>query len=608
MDREIMPALSESMPSRIEDYALIGNTHTAALVSRTGSIDWLCVPRFDSGACFAALLGTPRHGRWLLSPVGVVQHVQRRYRDETLILETQYETDTGSVTLVDCMPMVDGQPHVVRLVMGGAGAIRMRFELVTRFDYGSVVPWTQQRDHVWTLVAGPDTVQLRTEIPLRHEEERIVGEFAIAAGQRLPFVFTWHPSHEAPPVPLDVEAVLAETEARWRHWARQCTYEGRWREAVIRSLLTLKALTYAPSGGIVAAATTSLPERIGGARNWDYRLCWLRDATFTLYALLNGGYREEAKAWRQWLLRAVAGRPSELQIMYGPAGERRLTELELKWLPGYEGSAPVRIGNAATQQFQLDVYGEIMDAMHQSRRTGIEPEETSWMLQQAIMEHLENVWEQPDEGIWEVRGPRRQFTHSKVMAWVAMDRAVKAVEQFKLEGPVAHWRALRDHIHEDVCRLGYSASRQSFVQYYGGTALDASLLMIPLVGFLPASDVRVGNTVRAIEQDLTQGGLVRRYIPSHELDGLPPGEGVFVPCTFWLADNWCLMGHHDKATTLFERLLGLRNDVGLLAEQYDPHAGRLVGNFPQAFSHVGLVNTAYNLAQKRGPARDRQES
>jgi GH15 family glucan-1,4-alpha-glucosidase len=407
---------------------------------------------------------------------------------------------------------------------------------------------------------------------------------------------------------LDAEAVLAETEAWWRHWAQQCTYEGRWREAVVRSLLTLKALTYAPSGGIVAAATTSLPERIGGVRNWDYRLCWLRDATFTLYALLNGGYREEARAWREWLLRAVAGRPSELQIMYGPGGERRLNELELGWLPGYEGSAPVRIGNVATRQFQLDVYGEIMDAMHQARRNGIEPEETSWRLQRAIIDHLEGVWDQPDEGIWEVRGPRRQFTHSKMMAWVAMDRAVKAVERFKLEGPVERWRALRDHIHEEVCRLGSNSIRESFVQYYGGTTLDASLLMAPLVGFLPASDLRVQNTVHAIEQDLMEEGFVRRYLPSQELDGLPPGEGVFLPCTFWLADNWCLMGDHRKATDLFERLLDLRNDVGLLAEEYDPHDRRLVGNFPQAFSHVGLVNTAYNLAEKGGPARDRQES
>lgn len=597
-----------NMSSRIEDYAVIGNTHTAALVSRTGSIDWLCVPRFDSGACFAALLGRPQHGRWLLSPAVPSQHVQRHYRSETLILETQYDTEKGSVMVVDCMPVCDGQPHVVRLAVGRTGVMRMRLELVTRFDYGSIVPWVQQSDHTWILVAGPDTVRIRSEVPLRHEQERIVAEFTIAAGQRLPFVFTWHPSHETPPDALDAEAVLAETEAWWRHWAQQCTYEGRWREAVVRSLLTLKALTYAPSGGIVAAATTSLPERIGGVRNWDYRLCWLRDATFTLYALLNGGYREEARAWREWLLRAVAGRPSELQIMYGPGGERRLNELELGWLPGYEGSAPVRIGNVATRQFQLDVYGEIMDAMHQARRNGIEPEETSWRLQRAIIDHLEGVWDQPDEGIWEVRGPRRQFTHSKMMAWVAMDRAVKAVERFKLEGPVERWRALRDHIHEEVCRLGYNSIRESFVQYYGGTTLDASLLMAPLVGFLPASDLRVQNTVHAIEQDLMEEGFVRRYLPSQELDGLPPGEGVFLPCTFWLADNWCLMGDHRKATDLFERLLDLRNDVGLLAEEYDPHDRRLVGNFPQAFSHVGLVNTAYNLAEKGGPARDRQGS
>lgn len=599
---------SHGMSSRIEDYALIGNTHTAALVSRSGSIDWLCVPRFDSGACFAALLGTPQHGRWLLCPAEASRQSLRQYKNETLVLETQHEIDTGRVTVVDCMPVCDGKLRVVRLVIGHAGAVRMRFELVARFDYGSIVPWVQQSGNIWTLIAGPDTVRLRSEIALRHEEECLVAEFTIAAGQRVPFVFTWHPSHEAPPVALDVEAVLANTEAWWRQWARQCTYEGRWRDAVIRSLLTLKALTYAPSGGIVAAATTSLPEKLGGVRNWDYRLCWLRDATFTLYALMNGGYREEAIAWREWLLRAVAGRPSELQIMYGPAGERRLTELELEWLPGYEGSAPVRIGNAATRQFQLDVYGEIMDAMHQARRNGIEPDERAWQLQHAMLDHLEKVWERPDEGIWEVRGPRRRFTHSKVMAWVAMDRAVKAVERFKLEGPVERWRALRDRIHEEVCRLGYSTSRQSFVQYYGGTTLDASLLMLPLVGFLPASDPRVQNTVRAIERDLMEDGFVRRYHPSHEIDGLPSGEGVFLPCTFWLADNWNLRGDHDKATEIFERLLALRNDVGLLAEEYDLANRRLVGNFPQAFSHVGLVNSAYNLASTRGPAHDRQDS
>lgn len=596
------------MSSHIEDYALIGDTHTAALISRTGSLDWLCFPRFDSGACFAALLGDFQHGRWLLNPVGTLRRIHRQYRDRTLVLETEYETDDGIVTVVDCMPVRNQAPEVIRLVIGRTGKVRMQCELAIRFDYGSIVPWARSIDGVWVLTAGPDTVRMRSDAPLRHEEERLVADFTIAPGQRFRFVLTWSLSHAPPPAPFDVEAVLAETDAWWRHWAKGCTYDGPWRDAVMRSLLTLKALTYAPSGGIVAAATTSLPEKIGGVRNWDYRLCWLRDATFTLYALLNGGYRAEAKAWREWLLRAVAGRPAELQIMYGPSGERRLTELELPWLPGYENSSPVRIGNAATRQVQLDVYGEVMDAMHQARRAGIEPDETAWALQRAVMDHLEGAWEQPDQGIWEVRGKRRHFTHSKVMAWVAMDRAVKAVEQFKLEGPLERWQAIRDTIHEQVCREGYHRDRHTFVQYYGSTSLDASLLMIPLVGFLPASDPRVRGTVEAIEADLMEDGLVRRYTASTEVDGLPPGEGVFLACTFWLADNWHLMGDPAKARAIFERLLTLRNDVGLLAEEYDPHARRLVGNFPQAFSHVGLVNTAYNLSRRYGPAKDRQQS
>lgn len=594
--------------SRIEDYALLGDTHTAALVSRTGSLDWLCVPRFDSGACFAALLGTPEHGRWLLAPSGTVRRIQRRYRGDTLVLDTHYETDEGTVTVVDWMPLRDREPDVIRLVIGGTGRVRMRFELITRFDYGSIVPWVRRVGDVWVLVAGPDTMCLRSEVPVRHEGERLLADFLVAPGQRLPFVLTWHPSHDPTPTPFDVEQALAETETWWQKWARRCTYEGPWREAVMRSSLTLKALTYAPSGGIVAAATTSLPEQLGGVRNWDYRLCWVRDATFTLYALLNGGYCEEAKAWREWLLRAVAGHPSELQILYGPAGERRIPELQLPWLPGYEDSAPVHIGNAATHQLQLDVYGELMDAMHQARRAGIEPDENAWALQRAIMDHLEGAWQQPDEGIWEVRGPRRHFTHSKVMAWVAMDRAVKAVEHFKLAGPVERWKGVCATIHDEVCREGFQADRNAFVQYYGSTSLDASLLMIPLVGFLPVSDPRVRGTVCAIEDELMEEGLVRRYTPSTEVDGLPPGEGVFLPCTFWLADNWCLLGEHAKAREIFERLLALRNDVGLLAEEYDPHTRRLVGNFPQAFSHVGLVNTAYNLSHTRGPAEDRQQS
>lgn len=596
------------MSSRLEDYALLANTHTAALVSREGSLDWLCAPRFDSGACFAALLGTSHHGRWLLSPAGEVQQIQRQYRGDTLLLETNFQATDGQVTVIDCMPVSDGPLRVVRLVIGRVGNVRMRFELVTRFDYGSIVPWAQLHNDTWTLVAGPDTVRIHSEVNLRNENARLVADFNVPAGAHVPFVLTWHPSHESPPPAVNVDVALTETEAWWRQWAQQCTYEGPWRDAVVRSLLTLKALTYAPSGGIVAAPTTSLPERIGGVRNWDYRLCWLRDATFTLYALLHGGYREEAIAWRQWLLRAVAGEPAKFQILYGPAGERRLPELQLPWLPGYDASAPVRVGNAASQQFQLDVYGEIMDALHQTRRNGIDPEESAWTFQRAIIDHLETVWDHPDEGIWEVRGGRRPFTHSKVMAWVGMDRAIKAVERYKLEGPVSRWRKLRAHIHDEVCRLGYNTSRQTFVQSYGSTSLDASLLMLPLVGFLPASDPRVQRTVQAIEQDLMEEGLVRRYVPTQDVDGLPPGEGLFLPCSFWLADTRCLMGEHRKAKALFERLLTLRNDVGLLAEEYDPHARRLVGNFPQAFSHVGLVNSAYNLIQRHGPAQDRQDS
>jgi len=596
------------MSSPLEDYALLANTRTAALVSRAGSLDWLCAPRFDSGACFAALLGTPQHGRWLLSPAAEIRHIQRQYRGDTLVLETNVQATDGEVTVIDCMPVSDGPLRVVRLVIGRAGNVRMRFELTTRFDYGSIVPWAQLLNDTWTLVAGPDTVRIESEVSLRHEDARLVADFNVPTGGHVPFVLTWHPSHESPPPVVDVDLALGETETWWRQWAQQCTYEGPWREAVVRSLLTLKALTYAPSGGIVAAPTTSLPERIGGVRNWDYRLCWLRDATFTLYAFLHGGYRKEAIAWRQWLLRAVAGEPAKFQILYGPAGERRLPELELPWLPGYEASAPVRVGNAASQQFQLDVYGEIMDALHQARRKGIDPEESAWTFQRALIDHLETVWDHPDEGIWEVRGGRRPFTHSKVMAWVGMDRAVKAVERFKLDGPVDRWRKLRDHIHDEVCRLGYSTRRKAFVQSYGSESLDASLLMLPMVGFLPASDPRVQGTVQAIEQDLMEGGLVRRYLPTSEVDGLPPGEGLFLPCSFWLVDAWCLMGEHRKATALFERLLALRNDVGLLAEEYDPHAGRLIGNFPQAFSHVGLVNSAYNLVHRQGPAQDRQAS
>jgi GH15 family glucan-1,4-alpha-glucosidase len=596
------------MSSRIEDYALIGDCHTAALVARNGSIDWLCFPRFDSGACFSALLGSEEHGRWLISPAGTIRHIERRYREGTLVLETDYETDDGAVTLIDCMPPRSREPDLVRMVIGRRGQVRMHMQLVIRFDYGSIVPWVRRTENGIRAVAGPDTLNLRTGVPLRGENLRTEAEFTVAEGERVPFVLTWHPSHEPTPAAIDAEEIIAATEDWWKEWSNRCTYTGPWRDAVLRSLITLKALTYAPTGGIVAAPTTSLPEYLGGVRNWDYRYCWVRDATFTLYALMLAGYTDEACAWREWLLRAVAGKPSQLNIMYGLAGERRLTEIELPWLPGYENSAPVRIGNAAWQQFQLDVYGELIDSMHLARRAGLDPDENAWQVQRALMDFLESAWRDPDEGIWEVRGPRRHFTHSKIMAWVAVDRMIKTVERFGLEGPVERWRAVREIMRQDILQNGFDRARNTFVQYYGGKELDASLLMIPLVGFLPASDARVRGTVEAIERELVRQGFVLRYSARPDIDGLPHGDGAFLACTFWLADNFAMLGRHQDALKLFERLLELRNDVGLLSEEYDPAKGRLLGNFPQAFSHISLVNTAYNLSRAKGPAEDRQRS
>jgi GH15 family glucan-1,4-alpha-glucosidase len=598
---------------RIEEYALIGDTQTAGLVSTAGSIDWLCLPRFDSGACFAALLGDDRHGRWRLAPAGQVTRCERRYRRGTLVLETEMATEEGVVRLVECMPIRDRTPDVVRLVEGVRGTVPMRMELVLRFGYGTIVPWVHQVGSHLRAVAGPDSVELVTPVPTSGEDYRTVADFTVGAGDVVPFALRWHPSHELPPPDLDPLAAVADTTAWWEDW----TAAGHigvphetWRAAVERSLITLKALTYAPSGGIVAAPTTSLPEKIGGVRNWDYRYCWLRDATFTLDSLMLAGYIAEAKAWRDWLVRAVAGEPSKLQIMYGPAGERRLTEYELPDLPGYEGSEPVRIGNAASGQFQLDVYGEVMDAMHQGRRAGVAEETFGWALQCALMDYLESAWKEPDEGIWEVRGPRRHFTHSKVMAWVAADRAVQAVARFGNDGPADRWRALRSDIFDEVCAKGFDTERNTFTQYFGSKDVDAALLMIPLVGFLPADDSRMQGTLAAVERELTTPeGFVRRYVgeDSDEVDGLPPGEGAFLACTFWLADNLALAGRQHDAEALFDRLLTLRNDVGLLAEEYDPVAQRLVGNFPQAFSHVSLVNTAYNLsAGVAGPARARE--
>lgn len=587
------------MSLKIEDYALIGDCHTAALVGRDGSIDWLCLPRFDSPACFAALVGTPDHGRWQLCPAAEIRRVSRRYRPNTLVLETDYETDDGAVTVIDCMPPRSLEPDLVRVVTGRRGTVPMRMQLVIRFDYGSIIPWVQRVDGGLSAVGGPDSLLFQTEAPMRGEGFTTVSEFSVSQGQSMPFVLMWHPFHESPPEKCDAQAAVNNTQQWWEDWSGRCAYQGPWRDAVLRSLITLKALTYAPTGGILAAPTTSLPECIGNVRNWDYRYCWVRDATFTLKALMSGGYLDEALSWRDWLLRAVAGTPSQVNIMYGLAGERRLDELELSWLPGYEGSPPVRVGNAAYRQFQLDVFGEVMDALHLARTAGVPHDVNSWRVQQAMLEHLEKAWHEPDEGIWEVRGPRRHFTHSKIMAWTAMDRAIRAVEQYGREGPVDRWRAIRAEIHDQVCREGYDASRNTFVQFYGSRALDASLLMMPLVGFLPASDPRVRGTVEAIQRELTHGGFVIRYPTDPKVDGLPRGEGVFLACTFWLADCLALLGRHEEAREMFERLLDLRNDVGLLSEEYDPAARRFLGNFPQAFSHVGLINTACNLSNHR---------
>jgi GH15 family glucan-1,4-alpha-glucosidase len=599
------------MPLPLEDYGLIGDTQTAALVGRNGSIDWLCLPRFDAGACFAALLGEPSHGRWLIAPASgeVAQH--RRYRGESLVLEHEFQTSTGTVRLIDTMPVRKREPDLVRAIEGVSGYVEMRMDLTVRFDYGAIVPWVRTIDGVLRAIGGPDAISLWAPVPTHGEGLTTRADFTVRAGNRLAFVLAWHPSHESPPRRPDPWPAIADTEQWWREWASRCSYRGLWRDAVVRSLITLKALTFAPTGGIVAAPTTSLPERVGGVRNWDYRYCWLRDATFTLYALIVGGFTEEAAAWRDWLLRAVAGSPNDLQIMYGCAGERRLPELELPWLPGYEGSAPVRIGNQAVTQRQLDVYGELMDTLHLARRNGLAPDPDAWAVQRAILQFVERAWSDPDEGIWEVRGPRRQFTHSKVMAWVAVDRAVRAVERWGLEGPLDRWRKLRAHMHHQICERGFDARRRTFTQFYGSRQLDASLLMLPLVGFLPPTDARMLGTVAAIRRELEEDGFVQRYSMDPEtplVDGLPPGEGAFLACTCWLADNLALQGHLREGRRLFDRVLNVRNDIGLLSEQYDPRSHRLVGNFPQAFSHVGIINTARNLTREEGPAEDRRQN
>jgi GH15 family glucan-1,4-alpha-glucosidase len=583
---------------------MIGDCHTAALVSKQGSVDWLCFPHFDSPACFAALLGTAENGRWSISPAEPIRSIRRRYRDGTLILETEFETESGSARLVDCMMPRGEKPELLRVVVGTRGHVRMNVELVIRFDYGSVVPWVRRTESGISAIAGPDLIRLRSDVPLRGENMKTEAEFDVAEGQRVSFNLTWYPSYEKEPAPLNIDVAIEDTEKWWREWSDRCTYQGKWQDAVLRSLITLKALTFLPTGGIVAAPTTSVPELLGGVRNWDYRFCWVRDATLTLQSLLNAGYLDEAREWREWLLRAVAGSPSELNIVYGLRGERRLTELELPWLPGYEKSTPVRIGNAAYQQYQLDIFGEVANTLFQARQAGLGPPQFPRAdLALGMLEFLETGWEQPDEGIWEMRGPRRHFVHSKMMAWVAVDRLIRSAEQGRFTGDIARWKKLRDAIHEEVCRQGFDADINSFVQYYGTKHLDASILMMPLVGFLPAEDARVIGTVKAIETHLMRQGFLDRYTQDPDVDGLPHGEAAFLACSFWLADNYELQGRHEDAVQLFERLLNVRNDVGLLSEEYDPFAKRQLGNFPQAFSHVGLVNTAFNLSRdSRQPA------
>jgi GH15 family glucan-1,4-alpha-glucosidase len=594
-----------SGPGPLEDYALVGDTHAAALVRRDGAVEWMCVPRFDSDACFAALLGGPEHGVWRLGPALPARRIRRAYRPGSLVLETDHEVDGGVLRVTDLMPPRDQDPNLVRIAECIGGSVRVHMELSPRFEYGRVRPWITRRDDGLSLVSGPDALQLRTDVPVAVHGGDARADFPLRRGERASFVLGWHASHMPAPRPIDAGAAVEDADRWWREWSGRCTYRGPWRDAVVRSLVTLKALIYAPTGGMVAAPTTSLPEQLGGVRNWDYRYCWVRDATFTLYALLVAGYTEEAGAWRDWLLRAAAGDPGRLQIMYGLAGERRLAEWEVPWLPGYDGARPVRVGNAASAQRQLDVYGELVDCLHRARLAGLPPSREAWALERAILEHLERIWDEPDEGIWEVRSGKHEFVHSKVMAWTAVDRAVKAVERLEVDGPLERWRALRARIHADVCARGYDAARGAFTQAYGSRALDASLLMIPLVGFLPARDPRVAGTIDAIERELVHDGLARRYAPGEVDDGLPGGEGVFLPCTAWLADCLALLGRRDDAVRYFERLLAVRTDLGLLSEEYDPVARRLVGNFPQAFSHVALVNTARNLAEAGGPAEER---
>ncbi|MBY5454141.1 glycoside hydrolase family 15 protein [Rhizobium leguminosarum] len=600
------------MIRRIEDYGLIGNMLSAALVGKDGSIDWLCFPRFDSPACFAALLGTPENGRWRITPAGEGAKVSRRYLPDTAILETRFETPTGAATLTDFMPVGerDHTLDVIRIVTGVSGTVEMDMELILRFENGQAVPWVRRKDYGLSAVAGPHAVELHTDLPLEGRNMKTCARFSVMAGESIPLTLSYHASNERPHFVADRRELLARSAIWWREWVKRGSFEDMpdvWRQPVVRSLITLKMLIYSPTGAIVAAPTTSLPEKIGGTRNWDYRYCWLRDSALTLYALLNSGYRDEAEDWRQWLLRAVAGSPDQLQIMYGIAGERWLPEVEVPWLDGFERSSPVRIGNKAAGQVQIDVFGELIDTLHAARDAELQPHGEAWRLQKVLLRHLETAWRIPDSGIWEVRGPSRSFTHSRMMAWVAFDRAVVSVERYGLDGPVAKWRQMRQQIHDDICINGFDAGKNSFVQYYGGETLDASLLLMPQLGFLPPDDPRVVATIAAVERELVQHGLVRRYSTAETEDGIGLGEGAFLACSFWLADAYVLAGRNEDALQLFEHLLGLRNDLGLLAEEYDTVAGRLLGNFPQAFSHIGLINTAHNLVSVGGPAQQRAQ-
>jgi GH15 family glucan-1,4-alpha-glucosidase len=587
----------------IENYALIGDCHTAALVGSDGSIDWLCLPIFDSSACFAALLGGPEHGRWQIAPIAEIMSMHRRYRGETLILETDFETAQGCARLIDFMHHSDERWDVIRIVEGLSGSVALRMELIVRFDYGSIAPWVRRVDDGLLMSAGPDSLVLSSSTSFAGEDMKTVAEFTVAAGQRESFSLNYRPSHLDRLPAVDAAAALEHTQTAWGKWSARATYQGPWREAVVRSLITLKALTYQPTGGIIAAPTTSLPEQPGGVRNWDYRYCWLRDATFTLNALLLAGYDQEATGWREWLLRAVAGSPQDLQTLYSVTGVRRLDEREIAWLPGYQNAAPVRVGNAASRQFQLDVYGEVMDTLHLARQHGLDPEPAAWHVQVELLEFLETHWQQPDEGIWEVRGTPRHFTHSKVMAWVAFDRGIKDAESDGLVGPIERWREARDAIHREVCEKGFDSSRNTFVQSYGSAHLDASVLLIPQVGFLPPDDPRVLGTIAAVERGLMVEGLVLRYSTDTDVDALPPGEGAFLPCSFWLADSYILTDRRAQGAALFERLLALRNDLGLYAEEYDPRAKRMLGNFPQALTHMALINTAQLLSVPAGEAK-----